>query len=110
MKTRENPGPSGLLKASPEGEGVSPIPEGDSKETSEPDGSKRRSRNSRNTVRLAIRRLALLQALFVPPLVADGAVVRRNVPFTAHPRPDRHHDEDPADAYPKDPRHAADGR
>ena len=56
---------------------------------------------------LAIRRLPVLHALFAPPMVADVTVVRRNVPFPAHPRPDRHHhDDDTTDAYPQDPRHA----
>ena len=59
---------------------------------------------------LAITRLAVVHALFVPPLDANGAVVLLNVPFTAHPPPDRYRDDDAADAHPDHPRHDPDRR
>ena len=59
---------------------------------------------------LAITRLAVVHALFVPPLDANGAVVLLNVSFTAHPPPDRYRDDDATDAHPDHPRHDPDRR
>jgi len=54
---------------------------------------------------LAITRLAIVHALFVPPLDANGAVILLNVSFTAHPLPDGYRDDHTTDAHPDHPRH-----